>query len=50
MRPRGPKSTGLADSGKVTSWLSEVDWAALFGMIVDRFGVLWLILALRGDR
>jgi PhnB protein len=38
---------GLADGGIVTTPLSEVDWAALFGMVIDRFGVPWLILALR---
>ena len=37
---------GLADGGEVTTPLSEVDWASLFGMVVDRFGVPWLILAL----
>jgi len=41
---------GLADGGIVTTPLSAVDWADLFGMVVDRFGVPWLILALRGDR
>jgi PhnB protein len=41
---------GLADGGKVTTQLSEVDRADLFGMVVDRFGVLWLILALRDGR
>lgn len=37
---------GLSDGGTVTSPLSKVDWAALFGMVVDRFGVPWLVLAL----
>lgn len=37
---------GLADGGEVTTPLSEVDWAKLFGMVTDRFGVPWLILAL----
>jgi PhnB protein len=41
---------GLAEGGKVTTPLSEVDWASLFGMVVDRFGVPWLILALDGDK
>ncbi len=36
---------GLADGGSVTTPLSEVDWAKLFGMVTDRFGVPWLILA-----
>lgn len=37
---------GLADGGEITTDLSKVDWAELFGMVVDRFGVPWLILAL----
>lgn len=41
---------GLADGGQVVTPLSGVDWADLFGMVVDRFGVPWLILALREDR
>lgn len=41
---------GLADGGDVTTPLSKVDWADLFGTVVDRFGVPWLILALSEDR
>lgn len=42
--------SGLADGGQVTTPLAKVDWAALFGMVTDRFGVPWLILALQeGD-
>lgn len=37
---------GLADGGDVKTALVEVDWAKRFGMVVDRFGVPWLILAL----
>lgn len=37
---------GLADGGMVTVPPGEVDWAKLFGMVTDRFGVPWLILAL----
>ena len=37
---------GLADGGRITTPLSKVDWAQLFGMVTDRFGVPWLILAL----
>lgn len=37
---------GLADGGTVKTALVEVDWAKRFGMVVDRFGVPWLILAL----
>jgi len=36
----------LADGGNVTTPLTEVDWAQAFGMVRDRFGVPWLILAL----
>lgn len=35
----------LAEGGEITTPLSEVEWAKLFGMVVDRFGVPWLILA-----
>jgi PhnB protein len=38
---------GLAEGGTIATPLSEVDWAKLFGMVVDRFGVPWLILALK---
>jgi PhnB protein len=41
---------GLAEGGEVTTPLSEVDWASLFGMVVDRFGVPWLILALNEEK
>jgi PhnB protein len=37
---------GLSEGGKVTTPLAKVDWAALFGMVTDRFGVPWLVLAL----
>jgi PhnB protein len=40
----------LADGGEITTPLSAVDWADLFGMVVDRFGVPWLVLALRSGR
>lgn len=38
---------GLAQGGRVTTPLSKVEWAELFGMVTDRFGVPWLILALK---
>jgi PhnB protein len=41
---------GLAEGGEITTPLSEVDWASLFGMVVDRFGVPWLILALNEEK
>jgi len=37
---------GLVVGGEVHTALVEVEWAALFGMLTDRFGVPWLILAL----
>jgi PhnB protein len=37
---------GLAEGGEISTDLTKVDWADLFGMVVDRFGVPWLILAL----
>lgn len=39
--------SGLAEDGEITTPLSKVDWAELFGMVVDRFGVPWLVLALK---
>jgi PhnB protein len=33
----------LANGGKVVLPLEKTFWAALFGMVVDRFGVPWLI-------
>lgn len=36
----------FAEGGHVSTPLTEVSWARLFGMVTDRFGVPWLILAL----
>ena len=36
---------GLADDGHIDTPLSKVDWSPAFGMVTDRFGVPWLILA-----
>ena len=33
----------LSDGGRVTMPLEPTFWAALFGMVVDRFGIPWLI-------
>jgi len=33
----------LAQGGKVVVPLEKTFWAALFGMVVDRFGIPWLI-------
>ena len=33
----------LAKGGKVMMPLEQTFWAARFGMVVDRFGVLWMI-------
>jgi len=38
---------GLAEGGKVTVEPAKVDWAELFGMVTDRFGIPWLILGLK---
>lgn len=38
---------GLAEGGRITTQLTEVAWAELFGMVVDRFGVPWLVLAMK---
>lgn len=37
----------LAKGGKISAPLTEMPWAARFGQLIDRFGVPWLILALR---
>jgi PhnB protein len=34
----------LADGGQVHMPLAKTFWAALFGMVADRFGVLWMIV------
>ena len=36
----------LSDGGSVVTPLSEVAWSSAFGIVSDRFGVPWLILAL----
>ena len=36
----------LSDGGSVVTPLSEVAWSSAFGIVTDRFGVPWLILAL----
>ena len=33
----------LAEDGKVTMPLQQTFWAARFGMVVDRFGIPWMI-------
>ncbi|MFD9901081.1 VOC family protein [Mesorhizobium sp. NPDC059025] len=38
----------LGEGGTVTTPLAEVDWAERFGMVTDRFGVPWLVLAAKG--
>jgi PhnB protein len=35
--------SALADGGKVTMPLQKTFWAAKFGMLVDRFGIPWMI-------
>lgn len=39
--------SGLAEGGTVDVKLTKVAWAELFGMVRDRFGVPWLVLALK---
>ena len=33
----------LAENGKVTMPLQQTFWAARFGMLVDRFGIPWMV-------
>jgi PhnB protein len=33
----------LSEGGKVTMQLQETFWAARFGMVVDRFGIPWMV-------
>lgn len=39
--------SALSEGGEVSTPLTEVEWATRFGMLRDRFGVPWLILALK---
>ena len=36
--------TALADGGKVQMPLTKTFFSARFGMVVDRFGVLWMVI------
>ncbi len=36
--------TALSDGGQVQMPLAETFWSPLFGMVADRFGVLWMII------
>jgi PhnB protein len=36
----------LAEGGKIETALSDVAWSSAFGIVRDRFGTPWLILAL----
>jgi PhnB protein len=40
--------TALADGGTVRMPLQETFWAARFGMVVDRFGIPWMVNCERG--
>ena len=33
----------LADGGKITMPIAETFWALRFGMLVDRFGIPWMV-------
>ena len=35
--------TALLDGGQVVMPLAETFWSPLFGMVTDRFGVMWMI-------
>ena len=35
--------TALADNGKVTMPLQQTFWAIRFGMLVDQFGIPWMV-------
>jgi PhnB protein len=37
------KFKALAEGGQVHMPLAKTFWAKLFGMVADRFGVLWMI-------
>lgn len=39
----------LSQNGTVKMQLQETSWAQRFGVVVDRFGVTWLINVARGD-
>lgn len=39
----------LAEGGVVDTALAEVAWASRFGMLRDRFGTPWLILAAKNE-
>jgi PhnB protein len=41
---------GLADGGRVTVPLEKTFWSPLFGMVVDRFGIPWLINCTESDQ
>jgi PhnB protein len=37
------KFTALSEGGQVHMPLAKTFWSPLFGMVADRFGVLWMI-------
>ena len=34
---------GLAAGGKITMPLADTFWSAYFGMLVDKFGIIWMV-------
>ncbi len=38
--------TAFSEDGQIVTPLSEVAWSSAFGIVTDRFGTPWLILAL----
>lgn len=41
--------SALADGGAITMPMSETFWALKFGMLVDRFGIPWMVNSSRPD-
>jgi PhnB protein len=35
--------TGLAQGGRITMPMANTFWGAYFGMLIDKFGVIWMV-------
>jgi PhnB protein len=35
--------TGLSAGGKVTMPIADTFWGAYFGMLIDKFGFIWMV-------
>jgi PhnB protein len=44
------KFSALADGGKVQMPLAKTFWSPRFGMVTDRFGVGWMVIAAPRER